>query len=115
MMVLGKAQKWFEDKTGAPSLEKIPEVLELIKSLDSIHGKKLEQIKDILNLAKELQQATGSEGLTLAVELVRLAVEVPEERIKQVSLLIQRAEKLVKTLPPEAIGLLKDAEELKEG
>lgn len=112
-MVLQKARKTFEEKTGLPPLEKIPEVLELIKSLDAIHGKKLQQIKEILVLVKGLQEVTGSEGLKLAVELVRLVAEVPEERIKQMSLLIQRAERLAKTLPPEAIGVLKEA--LKEG
>jgi len=114
--MLERARRKVEGLAGLPPLEKIPEVLELIKSFDAIPGKKIEQIKDILNLAKELQQATGSDGLVMAVELVRLVVEVPEERIKQVSLLIQRAEKLVKALPPEALGLLKEgAEELKEG
>lgn len=110
--MLQKAQKWFEDKTGAPSLEKIPEVLELIKSLDAIHSKKLEQIRDILTLTKELQQASGSEGLALAVELVRLVAEVPEERLKEASRLIQRAERLAKVpAVKEAIETLKGSAE----
>lgn len=115
-MVLEKAQKWFEKKTGVPPLDKLSDFLELVKSLEAIPAKKLEQIKEILTLATELQQATGSEGLKLAVELVRLVAEVPEERVKQVSQLVQRAEKLVKSLPPETIGLLKEgASALKEG
>lgn len=104
-MVLARVEK----RLGLPSLDKVPEVVDLIKTLDSIHAKKLEQILEILTLVKELQQTSGSEGLGLAVELVRLVGEIPDQRIKQLSLLLQRAERMAKS--PEAKKLLEAVKE----
>ena len=104
-MVLARVEKKF----GLPPLDKVPEVVDLIKTLDSVHAKKLEQILEMLTLVKELQQTSGSEGLGLAVELVRLIGEIPDQRIKQLSLLLHRVERMAKS--PEAKGLF---EALKE-
>ena len=96
--------KSLENKLGLPSLSQITGSLEKFPD-----AKQLKLIKDTLEVAERVSQ--NAPELDTVINLVREINSLPTEKLDKLLRILRKVEKIMKTAPPDLLGLLSSLKE----
>ena len=93
-----------EDKLGLPKLSQVSSSLEKFPD-----AKQLKLIKDTLTIAERVSQTAPE--LDQVISLVREINSLPTEKLDKLLRILRKVEKIMKTAPPDLLGLLSSLKE----
>jgi len=104
VMPHGSVFAGLEKKLGLPALSQLAGSLEKLPD-----AKQLKLIKDTLAIAERVSQ--NAPELDTVINLVREINSLPTEKLDKLLLILRKVEKIMKTAPPDLLGLLSSLKE----